>query len=299
MKKIDIDFIPFVIFEEYKYMIQFIENGEEVLLFGKYKAKVNIIKSKFGKMNLYFELLDMFQQIKQEIIELLNKKYSSPQYIGSNDEFIWKAREYYISYGKYNEYEIGTDFALYIFFEKPYLQNIDEFYQIENIKNKLAYNWNIKTTTLNTKSNGNLVTFQTNEYVYLVSITKKIIYMSSHKKENNELQWSQEVKYKDINEIFKKISDFFHYVMEYDSELENGRIIYAKVKFYKGKRETKPFLSEYRPHVVVANDETYYGIQFIQGKIKEFDKYEEVLFKLLYDLDYSNLKENRNFLIME
>ena len=299
MKKIDIDFIPFSIFQEYKYMKQFIEDGKEILLFEKYKAKTNILQARTNKIYLYFELLDISKQIKQDIIEALNKKYGNPQYIGANNEFVWKTKNYYISYGYYKEYNMQTDFSLYIFFEKPYLQNIDEFYQIENIKGKIAYNWNIKQTTITTKSNGYLVTFQTNKYVYLVSINNKIIDLSSFKKENNGLQWNQKVKFKNINEIFSIISNFFHYVMEYDLELESGRIIYAKVKFYKDKRKSLPLLSEYRPHVLVNNDETYYGVQFIQGQIKEFDKQEEVLFKLLYDLDYSNLKDNKKFFIAE
>ena len=79
------------------------------------------------------------------------------------------------------------------------------------------------------------------------------------------------------------------------------KTIYVDVFFYENARKSPPHGNVYRPHFVVDDsDGCHLGIQFIDLDLAPFGEHILAEVELVYPgVDYSPLKENARFLIIE
>lgn len=76
--------------------------------------------------------------------------------------------------------------------------------------------------------------------------------------------------------------------------------IMISVTFFSGKRETPPYLHNYRPHLVVKDDNEYLGVCFIEGSACEFNEAVITIVLPVYEnVHYNKLAINTPFFVME
>lgn len=76
--------------------------------------------------------------------------------------------------------------------------------------------------------------------------------------------------------------------------------IMISVTFFSDKRNTPPYLHNYRPHLVVKNDNEYLGVCFIEGSACEFNEAVSAIVLPVYeDVHYNKLTINTPFFVME
>lgn len=221
MKYIKLDFLPFKIHKKFNIAQKEINNMDNIQLFKKYDARLNLYRNWFNKTQalFLFNKLDNFEEIN----DLLISYYGKPQYISNTNSNAWKIEDIYIFHNiEINRLDKEIHTLSISLLPPTGLLDYNTYCYINDITNNIQNEFNFIETKILTKTSIHDVTlwFESLSYLYLINIDKKFIYIQIHgRAAYNFIQKEQKFKYNEIKDINELLVKYFKEKIIFDSSL--------------------------------------------------------------------------------
>lgn len=231
MKELVFGNLNFNIVNSYKVMRSRIDNGNTIVLFDDFSAKMFVRKTFLGA-EIEFEIDNQDVSALKRIDVILIREYGNPSHIAHGCLKVWKQKGFYIVHGRDEKHYNVDVHIIKICFKKPYwfLLDYQHYKEYLDIINKACEKHDVEwSETIVVVDKRKMAFLETKCFQCFLSFgrNKFAFYSSEKKREAEGIRlvpfWNTTGKYKTMQELYELIDSFFSYLEEYDSD-KKGRL---------------------------------------------------------------------------